>query len=218
MYAKRFTEPPPRDARTQNVASNQGGGGGGPSGGYGRGASTGGGFRGGYHQNNNTTNMQTQNHMINSMPVRGGVMGGNMMRGGMPGMGGMGPMAMNGMAGAMNNFGAAAGMGFARGAGMIPMGPRGSIMGGGFPGRGGMLGGMGTICSSGSCIITIADKRLFFPSLGMGMIPTGPMGRGNFGGPMQGHFNPAFMQGQNGGGGQFGPDGPRKRFRMEQSG
>lgn len=55
--------------------------------------------------------------------------------------------------------------------------------------------------------------------VGMGMVPTGPMaGRGGFnpqGGG--GHFNPAFMQNQNGGG-QYGPDGPRKRFRMEQSG
>ncbi|KAJ3016369.1 hypothetical protein NUW54_g819 [Trametes sanguinea] len=44
---------------------------------------------------------------------------------------------------------------------------------------------------------------------------------GGFGG-MQGHFNPAFMQGggaQGGGrGGQFAPDGPRKRFKMDDSG
>ena len=39
-------------------------------------------------------------------------------------------------------------------------------------------------------------------------------GRGGFSG-MQGHFNPAFMQG---GGGQFAQDGPRKRFKMEESG
>ena len=50
------------------------------------------------------------------------------------------------------------------------------------------------------------------------MSNVGMGGRGGFGGgPMQGHFNPAFMQGQNGGG-QFGQDGPRKRYRMEQSG
>lgn len=43
--------------------------------------------------------------------------------------------------------------------------------------------------------------------------------RGGFNG-VQGHFNPAFMQGGHGGsgGGQFGPDGPRKRFKMEDSG
>lgn len=53
--------------------------------------------------------------------------------------------------------------------------------------------------------------------MGMNMMP-GPVmgGRGGFAGQMQGHYNPAFMQGQ--GGGQFGPDGPRKRYRMEQSG
>lgn len=45
----------------------------------------------------------------------------------------------------------------------------------------------------------------------MGMMPMG--GRGGFSG-VQGHFNPAFMQG-GGGGGQ---DGPRKRFKMEESG
>ena len=51
---------------------------------------------------------------------------------------------------------------------------------------------------------------------GMGMMGMG--GRGGFG--MQGHFNPAFMQGGGGGGGggQFGQDGPRKRFKMEESG
>jgi hypothetical protein len=36
-------------------------------------------------------------------------------------------------------------------------------------------------------------------------------GRGGYGG---GHFNPAFMAGQGGGGG-YGSDGPRKRFKME---
>ena len=49
----------------------------------------------------------------------------------------------------------------------------------------------------------------------MGMMPMG--GRGGFGG-MQGHFNPAFMQGAGGAAGQFGQDGPRKRFKMEESG
>lgn len=40
-------------------------------------------------------------------------------------------------------------------------------------------------------------------------------GRGGYGGGgMQGHFNPAFMQGQGqGGGGNH--DGPRKRFRSD---
>lgn len=49
--------------------------------------------------------------------------------------------------------------------------------------------------------------------VGMGMMGMG--GRGGFS-AVQGHFNPAFMQG--GGGGQFGQDAPRKRFKMEESG
>ena len=40
-------------------------------------------------------------------------------------------------------------------------------------------------------------------------------GRGGFNGA--GHFNPAFIQG-GGQGGNYGPDGPRKRFKMEDSG
>ncbi len=48
----------------------------------------------------------------------------------------------------------------------------------------------------------------------MGMMGMG--GRGGFSG-VQGHFNPAFMGG-GGGGGQFAQDGPRKRFKMEESG
>lgn len=45
-----------------------------------------------------------------------------------------------------------------------------------------------------------------------------PMGaRGGFNG-VQGHFNPAFMQGNMQGGGQFGADGPRKRFKLDESG
>lgn len=44
------------------------------------------------------------------------------------------------------------------------------------------------------------------------------MGGRGFNG-VQGHFNPAFMQG--GGmqaGGQYGADGPRKRFKLDESG
>ena len=48
--------------------------------------------------------------------------------------------------------------------------------------------------------------------MGMGMMPSLPMGggRGGFGGGMQqqGHFNPAFMQGQG---------GPNKRFKTEDN-
>lgn len=51
------------------------------------------------------------------------------------------------------------------------------------------------------------------------MMP-GMMGNGGGGGRggfnnVQGHFNPAFMQGSQGG--QYGPEGPRKRLRMEDS-
>jgi hypothetical protein len=51
--------------------------------------------------------------------------------------------------------------------------------------------------------------------MGMGMMPNMPMGggRGGFGGGLQqGHFNPAFIQGQGGG------PGPAKRFKAEDSG
>ncbi|OCH95430.1 hypothetical protein OBBRIDRAFT_788318 [Obba rivulosa] len=132
------------------------------------------------------------NNMMNMNMRGGGMMGGGMMRGGMPNMmGSMGGMGMGGMAAGFVPNAMGGGFGGGRG-GMIPQGPRGGMMGGGGFGRGGMMGGMG-----------------------MGMMP---MGRGGFG--MQGHFNPAFMQGAQGGGGagQFGPDGPRKRFKMEESG
>jgi len=69
-----------------------------------------------------------------------------------------------------------------------------------------------------------------FSYAGMGMMPG--MGRGAFNGMagmgggfgMQGHFNPAFMQAGGvstaigGQGGHFPPDGPRKRFRIDESG
>lgn len=68
-----------------------------------------------------------------------------------------------------------------------------------------------------------------FSYAGMGMMPG--MGRGAFnnmsgmgnGFGMQGHFNPAFMQGggipaaAGGQGGAFPPDGPRKRYRVDES-
>jgi hypothetical protein len=69
-----------------------------------------------------------------------------------------------------------------------------------------------------------------FSYAGMGIMPG--MGRGAFNnmtgmgsgfGGMQGHFNPAFMQGGGvpaavgGQGGSFPPDGPRKRFRVDES-
>ncbi|KAJ7352353.1 hypothetical protein DFH08DRAFT_775292 [Mycena albidolilacea] len=119
----------------------------------------------------------------------GGAMNGMMgMRGGMPGMG-MGMMGMPGMGMGMGGMGMMGG-GFT-GRGGIPQGPRG----------GGMMRGGG---------------------MGMGMVPTGPgMGRGGNFASGGGHFNPAFMQGQAGGGGQqqfSPPDGPRKRYRVDESG
>ncbi|KAJ7183238.1 hypothetical protein C8R46DRAFT_1066348 [Mycena filopes] len=145
--------------------------------------------------------MAAANSMMGRGNFRGGMRGGGMngmmgMRGGMP-MGGMG-MGMGGM-GAMNGMGMS-GMNMGMG-GMNMMGAGGFAGGrGGIPQGprgGGMMRG------------------------GMGMVPTGPgMGRGNFGNA-GGHFNPAFMQGQAGGGQQqpfSPPDGPRKRYRVDESG
>ncbi|KAI6108165.1 hypothetical protein F5141DRAFT_1005367 [Pisolithus sp. B1] len=123
---------------------------------------------------------------------RGGMMGG-MMRGGMPAMmGNMGMgmnMAMGGMGGmgmgnmGMGGFGGMSSGGFVGGrGGMIPQGPRGGGM---------MVGGRGGMG-------------------GMGMGTMGGGGRGGF--SMQGHFNPAFMQG-----GQGTQYGPSKRFRADES-
>ncbi|KAH9945277.1 uncharacterized protein BXZ73DRAFT_73438 [Epithele typhae] len=147
------------------------------------------------HQNSTPNNVgrgggNMRGGMNNMANMRGGMIGGA-MRGGMPNM-------MNNMMGGfpMNNFANNVGGNFngggGRGGGMIPQGPR--MMqngGGGFTRGGGMMSGMGN----------------------MGMMQ---MGRGGFNG-VQGHFNPAFMQGGGAGGGQF-QDGPRKRFKMEGSG
>ena len=145
--------------------------------------------------------------------MRGNGMNTGNMPAAMPNMPAMNMMSM--MAGMTNQFPGNMPFG-GRGGGMIPQGPRGGMMNGNFGGRGGgMMGGMG------KCYLIFVlpnlSSRIFFV-VGMGMVPTGPMGgRGGFGGQTGGgHFNPAFMQNQNAG--QFGPDGPRKRFRMEQSG
>ncbi|KAI0258370.1 hypothetical protein BC834DRAFT_911833 [Gloeopeniophorella convolvens] len=130
-----------------------------------------------------------------AVPFRGGRVApvNNMMgRGGM--VGGMGGTANNMMAGA-------GGGGFNNGfVGRGGMGTRGFM-------RGGMMSG----------------------GMGMGMMPG--MGRGAFNGMgggmgggfgMQGHFNPAFMQGgvpaAVGSQGSYPPDGPRKRYRVDESG
>ncbi|KAH8977484.1 hypothetical protein EDB86DRAFT_3003565 [Lactarius hatsudake] len=131
-----------------------------------------------------------------AMPFRGGRVAptNNMVgRGGM--VGGMGALQNN-----MMSSGGGFHNGFVGRGGMIPQGPRGFM-------RGGMMGG----------------------GMGMGMMPG--MGRGAFnsmagiggGFGMPGHFNPAFMQGGGvpaavGGQGPFPPDGPRKRYRVDESG
>lgn len=50
----------------------------------------------------------------------------------------------------------------------------------------------------------------------MGMMGNPMAGRGGFaGGMQQGHFNPAFIQGQ-GASGQYQSGGPNKRFKQEE--
>ncbi|KAJ7650785.1 hypothetical protein FB45DRAFT_888789 [Roridomyces roridus] len=132
----------------------------------------------------------------------GGNFRGNNMRGGMNGM-------MN-MRGGMPNMGMGLGLNaMGMGMGGMNMGMGGmNMMGGGFAaGRGG--GGIPQGPRGGGMMRG-----------GMGMVPTGPgMGRGG-----GGHFNPAFMQQQGqavaaSGGQQFSPpDGPRKRYRVDESG
>ncbi|GBE88219.1 hypothetical protein BKA93DRAFT_809654 [Sparassis latifolia] len=181
-------EPPPREMRHQ---------GGAVTGSAHAGRGTSGTFRGGAAGGAVSGGMGNQMGMnMMNMGMRGGMMPGGMMRGGMPMLGmGLG-MGMGNMG--MGNMGMGMGGGFAGGrGGMIPQGPRGGMMttGTGYGSRGGgMMGGMG-----------------------MGMMPMG--GRGGFAN-VQGHFNPAFMQGASAGGGsgQYTPDGPRKRFKMEESG
>ena len=143
-----------------------------------------------------------------------GMAAGSGGRGGTPmGMGmsmGMAPMApmMQG-GGGMGSFQSrGGGMGFqprgrggmmGRGGGAMGMPTMGMGMGMGMGGMGGMgMGGMGGMQAMG----------------GMGGMP---MQRGGFTGGGQGHYNPAFFGGAMDTG-VIGPDGPRKRHRMEESG
>ncbi|KAF7976624.1 hypothetical protein HWV62_2302 [Athelia sp. TMB] len=133
-----------------------------------------------------------------NIPAAGGMgRGGGGFRGGQPNMGG-GMMNMRGgmmgqnMMPRMPNMMGMGGGGFGGnqfmgGRGGIPQGPRGGMMGGG---RGGMMGG------------------------GMGVMQGGAAGRGYGMQQQGGHLNPAFMQGQ-GGGGQFQTN---KRFKAGESG
>jgi hypothetical protein len=196
-----ISEPPPREAR---VGHHTGGGG----------NVNRGNFRGGGQFNNNAnTSTIPQSNPIVGGGMRGNGMMGGMMRGGMPAMGMMGGMGIPPMANAMGGMG----MPFGRGGGMMPQGPRGGMMNGGFNNRGGMMGGMGEYSSLAPFSAQVYGLLISLFYTGMGMMPNmGMGGRGGFGGsPMQGHFNPAFMQNQSGAG-QFGQDGPRKRYRMEQ--
>ncbi|KAF7795984.1 hypothetical protein EIP86_007153 [Pleurotus ostreatoroseus] len=157
------------------------------------------GFRGGMGNTGNVGGGATTGGM--GMGMRGGgMMNNGMMRGGMPGMMGMpnmGGMGMGGMS-----------MGMGMGTGFVG----GNVGGGGFNGgRGGMMPQRGNMGGG------FSGRGMM--GMGMGGMPMG--GRGGFNG-VQGHFNPAFMQGgMQGGmqsGGQFGPDGPRKRFKLDESG
>jgi len=183
-------EPPPRE-RQQGTPIPTGGTGTGT--GMGRGGGT---YRGGGAQ-------MGGGMMGGGMQRGGGMMGGGMMRGGMPGMmgnmGNMGNMAMANMG--MGAMGAMA-------MGNMGMGGFGGGMGGGgmnqgFVGGGGGRGGMIPQGPRGSGMMVGGGGR---GGMGVGMMAGG--GRGGFG--MQGHFNPAFMQG--GQGGQF-PQA--KRFRAD---
>lgn len=61
------------------------------------------------------------------------------------------------------------------------------------------------------CLLLYFLRFLFVVFSGMGMMPNNMMGMA---GGRGGHFNPAFVQGGFNGN---GPDGPRKRFRTEES-
>ncbi|KAK7032788.1 hypothetical protein R3P38DRAFT_2918895 [Favolaschia claudopus] len=153
------------------------------------------------HRMQQQTPQQIQSVTMPNMPMAmaaAGMMGrgGGNFRGGMRG-------GMNGM---MGMRGGMPSMGLGMGMGGMNMGMPGMNM------------GMGNMNMMGN---NFSDRG------GRGGIPQGPRGgmmRGGMAGRggnfanAGGHFNPAFMQGQ-GGGGQFSPpDGPRKRYRVDESG
>lgn len=125
----------------------------------------------------------------------------NQMGGGMMGVQsrGGGGMTNNMMRGGMPTMMGGMGMGMG-GMNMMGMGNMGMGMGG-FGGRGMVPQG-----PRGSGMM-VGGRGV--GGMGMGMMG----GRGGLG--MQGHFNPAFMQGQQGG--QFGGGSDRKRFRAEDN-
>ncbi|KAJ3856140.1 hypothetical protein EV368DRAFT_71825 [Lentinula lateritia] len=149
----------------------------------------------------------TMQPQVNTVRGGGTFRGRGGMRGGVPNAGGgtgtmgmanmgMGNMGMN-MGNMMSNMMGNVGMG---NMGMSNMGMGGFMGGGAFSRGGGMMPRGGGMMARGGMM-----------GLGMGMMPNNMMGMASGRG---GHLNPAFVQG----GGHFhGPDGPRKRFRPEES-
>ncbi|KAF8207062.1 hypothetical protein K438DRAFT_1815621 [Mycena galopus ATCC 62051] len=105
-------------------------------------------------------------------------------------------------------------------------------MRGGMPAMGMGMGGMGMAMPAMNMGMGGMNMMGVGGFAGRGGIPQGPrggmrggmgmgMGRGGNFANAGGHFNPAFMQGQAGGGQQqqfSPPDGPRKRYRVDESG
>ncbi|KAJ3998916.1 hypothetical protein F5050DRAFT_1741569 [Lentinula boryana] len=131
---------------------------------------------------------------------RGGMRGGGVPSSGAgPGNMGIANMGLN-----MGNM-----MGMMGGVGVGNMGMNNLGMGG-FMGGGGAFGRGGGMMPRGGGMMARGGGMM---GMGMGMMPNNMMGMASGRG---GHFNPAFVQG-GGGGGFHGPDGPRKRFRAEES-
>ncbi|KAJ4480142.1 hypothetical protein J3R30DRAFT_3701500 [Lentinula aciculospora] len=113
----------------------------------------------------------------------------------------------------MNNLGMNMGNMMGNMMGNVGMGNMGmNNMGmGGFMGGGGAFGRGGGMMPRGGSMIARGGGMM---GLGMGMMPNNMMGMASGRG---GHFNPAFVQGGGNGGHFHGSDGPRKRFRAEES-
>ncbi|KAF7312049.1 RRM domain-containing protein [Mycena indigotica] len=136
---------------------------------------------------------QTPQQQTGSVPMPSVPMMANLMNRG-------GANFRGGMRGGMNNM----------------MGMRGGMPGMGMPG---MMGMPAMGMNMGMTGMNMMNNGGF---VGRGGPPQGPRGggmmrggRGNFNGG--GHFNPAFMQGGQGGFNGTPPDGPRKRYRVDES-
>ncbi|THV01039.1 hypothetical protein K435DRAFT_818145 [Dendrothele bispora CBS 962.96] len=149
---------------------------------------------------------QQQQQQVGQTAPRGGMTfrGRGAMRGGGQTNGGSNMNMPNMGMGNMNNMGMMPNVGMANMMGnMMGMG---NFMGNtGFNGRGGMI-------PSGPRGGMMGGRGGAMMGMGMGM-PNNMIGMGR---GSQGHFNPAFMQG-GGGNGNFGQDGPRKRFRADEN-